>query len=635
MSSFFQAVLSSTTAGDGCNATAQGTNATSPSSPAAPQDLSGLLAALIPFAIFAKLPDWIKLAIIGSIIETCRRATSWIWSYITQNFNLTAHFDSTDRSYDWVLFWLSQQSSFGKARDVEITTRSWGSRPNGYMVPGEEPEFSENGVPARELAYVPSPHVTYTLWFRGRYMQVTRTRSENQSYWSSDVQETLCVSIMTRDRRIMNELLIEAKKAYNAEQNTNVNIYVSDNFNEYWRHVAARPKRSLSSIVLDPGIAERVIADARDFLASRAWYAKRGIPFRRGYLLYGAPGSGKTSLIHSLAGELAVDVYVISLSQSGMDDNKLARLIAELPEKCIALMEDIDAAFHHGLNRDASGSSSAEDSATDPAGKPADSARTQSAPPAAANPPPVGSRITLSGLLNALDGVGAQEGRILFATTNKYASLDPALCRPGRMDMHVEFKLASRYQAAELFKCFFMPDEEEEVEEKEGEEVSPSRRSEKSEDSGYESVQKPVEEKAISPAPSSATGSIRGIPHAGSQPTLSKAQVQALATRFSEALPERQFSMAALQGYLMMYKIHPVEAVEEFAKWVEQEMKQREEKARRKVPKVEVKDIVADPTIKKESTPTPPAEATATATPAPSAAALCSACSAATTSSTM
>ncbi|KAJ7934868.1 hypothetical protein B0H13DRAFT_1591288 [Mycena leptocephala] len=52
-------------------------------------------------------------------------------------------------------------------------------------------------------------------------------------------------------------------------------------------------------------------------------------------------------------------------------------------------------------------------------------------------------RLSMSELLNALDGVGAQEGRILFATTNKYSALDPALCRPGRMDLHIEFKLAS------------------------------------------------------------------------------------------------------------------------------------------------------------------------------------------------
>lgn len=52
-----------------------------------------------------------------------------------------------------------------------------------------------------------------------------------------------------------------------------------------WRHVATRPKRPLRSIVLDPGIKDVLIDDARDFLESKSWYAARGIPFRRGYLL--------------------------------------------------------------------------------------------------------------------------------------------------------------------------------------------------------------------------------------------------------------------------------------------------------------------------------------------------------------
>lgn len=68
-----------------------------------------------------------------------------------------------------------------------------------------------------------------------------------------------------------------------------------------------------------------LIADAKDFLASEAWYAERGIPYRRGYLLYGVPGSGKTSLIHAIAGELSLDIYVVSLSAKGYADLRPAQ----------------------------------------------------------------------------------------------------------------------------------------------------------------------------------------------------------------------------------------------------------------------------------------------------------------------
>jgi mitochondrial chaperone BCS1 len=201
----------------------------------------------------------------------------------------------------------------------------------------------------------------------------------------------------------------------------------------------------MNSVVLDKGIKEHILDDARDFLQSKRWYTERGIPFRRGYLLYGAPGSGKTSIIHSLAGELSLDIYIVSLSKSGLDDSTLYvlakyaftlflivllrnQLISNLPERCIALMEDLDAVFTKGLTRNIAGteldSSRVDDRDLD---SDDDDTTLHSS----------GVHITLSGLLNALDGVSAQEGRLLFATTNRYSVLDPALTRPGRLDLHV------------------------------------------------------------------------------------------------------------------------------------------------------------------------------------------------------
>lgn len=60
---------------------------------------------------------------------------------------------------------------------------------------------------------------------------------------------------------------------------------------------------------------------------------------------HGPPGTGKTSIVHSLAGELGLNIYIISLGKNGTDDRTLNACITSLPEKCIALIEDIDAAF--------------------------------------------------------------------------------------------------------------------------------------------------------------------------------------------------------------------------------------------------------------------------------------------------
>ena len=327
-----------------------------------------------------------------------------------------------------------------------------------------------------------------------------------------------------------------------------------------WTLMTNRPKRSLSSIILDPGVKEMLVRDARDFLSSWRWYVERGIPFRRGYLLvcldhmhalsaalndayqYGAPGSGKTSMIQSIAGELGLNVYIVTLSRLGMDDAELNTLISIMPRRCIALIEDIDAALPNGMKRNLPSGQPVKQADEGDGGDGDEQSKKGAAAPG----------VTLSGLLNALDGIGAHEGRILFATTNDYKALDPALCRPGRMDVHVEFKLASKYQAQNLYKSFFVPDD--------------------SDPEGDRGMQRPdnIDEKMPllqSSLEHPSRPSAHGVPlH----------EVLTLAARFADAIPERELSMASLQGYLMMYKTRPREAVDEVQQWVDQEMRAKE-----------------------------------------------------------
>ena len=116
-----------------------------------------------------------------------------------------------------------------------------------------------------------------------------------------------------------------------------------------------------------------------------------------------------------------MDVYVVSLSASWVNDSSLTTLLGRIPARSILLLEDIDAAFTRSTSRDSDSTGTPDSSKSiGPENKKEDS---ETKAPADTN------TLTLSGLLNALDGMQASESRVLFCTTNHLERLDPALSR--------------------------------------------------------------------------------------------------------------------------------------------------------------------------------------------------------------
>jgi len=212
----------------------------------------------------------------------------------------------------------------------------------------------------------------------------------------------------------------------------------------------------MNTVVLDEKQKVAVLSDMNEYLhpGTPRWYANRGVPLRRGYLFHGPPGTGKTSLSFALAGVFGLDIHVISLLDPSLTEEDLFSLFSSLPRRCIVLLEDIDTA---GLSRPSdpkledgkqSGKRGAKDGSKDKDDwSVSDLARELRKQGDSTDK----KGISLSGLLNAIDGVASHEGRVLIMTTNKPESLDEALIRPGRVDMQVGFGNATRQQALELF----------------------------------------------------------------------------------------------------------------------------------------------------------------------------------------
>lgn len=147
------------------------------------------------------------------------------------------------------------------------------------------------------------------------------------------------------------------------------------------------------------------------------------------------PRRTKTSLSFAIAGLFGLDVYCVSLAESSITVEDLVMLFDELPEQCLVLLEDIDIA-----------ELVVRDPKTDP-DKTEDNINSMHSS---------SSRISLSGLLNVIDGIASQEGRLLTMTTNHVKALDDALLRLGRVDVRIHFKLVTKKQAEDLFLQTFM-----------------------------------------------------------------------------------------------------------------------------------------------------------------------------------
>ncbi|KAJ8474450.1 hypothetical protein ONZ51_g7219 [Trametes cubensis] len=507
--------------------------------------------------------DWARLFLMGALLETCRRVLTKVWEESDELLWLTATFEWSDETSEWISYWLSQRKVFSSARTIEVTSWCYGLDTTTIEGLGDG-GMGEDG----KVSFIPSLDKTYSLWYKGRYMSVRREKQNEGSYMRP--KQVLVVRMLSRDPQLLRDLLMEARREYKEARKDVIDVYVAEG-SDHWKHVAKQDKRPMRSVILDSGVFELVLDDAQDFLRSRQWYADRGIPFRRGYLLYGAPGAGKTSMIHSIAGELGLNIYILSLTAMALDDNGLKSLIGHLPEACIVLIEDIDAAFHRGMKRNIS--------------DPEQQARLLAAQEGQQDggAPPPGRR---------REGAG-HEGRILFATTNDYSALDPALLRPGRLDLHIEFHLASEYQARELFRRFYTAadgpgsSETKDVDEKGGNGAVCTSSSTSNVSAGADKEAEKGGPQAGNSMPAVPSEALNGLPESvhsvyvgmsrktANLPRLTVDEVEELAERFAAAIPPRTFSMATLQGYLMAYKVRPLEAIADAPGWVEKRLQEK------------------------------------------------------------
>jgi chaperone BCS1 len=359
----------------------------------------------------------LSLMAVGGAAALLRHLPGQLWAFVQRRCSITVEVPDRDPAFRWLQVWLAAQPYAGRARDLSLATTWVPADAESDTAVVFDPDDDAATSTSSRVKFLLSPAPgTHFMLYRKRLLILRRNRRDLQSGNARTFQEDLSLHVLGGTRPLIEQLLAEARKMA-CPGTPGVSILTARY--ENWETTSWQPRRPLASLVLAEGTLEDLLGDLRTFYGSRTWYVERGIPYRRGYLLHGPPGNGKTTLVLAAAGELNLSVAVLSLSNRLLSDDGLRSLVDSLPPATLLLIEDVDCVFK------------AERTTTDQTG------------------------VTLSGLLNALDGVSSREGRVLFLTTNHPERLDPALVRPGRVDRKVELGHATADQARRLFLWFY------------------------------------------------------------------------------------------------------------------------------------------------------------------------------------
>lgn len=344
------------------------------------------------------------LMLLGAIAIVLRKIPSQLWNLFLRYGTVVVDVQSTESIYDWLLGWLDNLDYGKSTRRASL-----------------KQIVSKGGK--RKTILVPSKGNHWFI-YKGRPLWLMRFTDKDAAgtpgglsdlFLALNPKETISIRIVGRSRDIINNLVEEARTLYETATDDDL---LSINRYQWGSWLKRRKaKRPLESIMLPPDATD-LINDVKNFINKGDWYRTMGIPYRRGYLFHGPPGTGKSSTVEALAGALDIPLYILNLA--GLSDDSLMTAMANMNHEGVAilLIEDVDTV---PIQRDATKDK---------------------------------QNLSLGTLLNAIDGVQAADSVILVMTTNHPQVLDAALTRKGRVDRQVEFGLATEDQINQAVRRF-------------------------------------------------------------------------------------------------------------------------------------------------------------------------------------
>jgi SpoVK/Ycf46/Vps4 family AAA+-type ATPase len=192
-----------------------------------------------------------------------------------------------------------------------------------------------------------------------------------------------------------------------------------------WKGESIKTNKNLQNTIVSKTVQEQLIDDIKQFITMEKYYAEKGLPYKRGYILHGPPGTGKTSIVKAIAKNYGIPIFIVDLAvvRGNMNLNKIMgeiNTLSAFKKYHIVLFEDID-------RSDLFTGRGYYDS------------------------------ITEDCFLNILDGIDENKGRITFLTSNNLDLIKKTkgLLRPGRIDAQIMVSYCDNFQMTEIFKLHF------------------------------------------------------------------------------------------------------------------------------------------------------------------------------------
>ncbi|KAK8848760.1 P-loop containing nucleoside triphosphate hydrolase protein [Apiospora arundinis] len=312
-----------------------------------------------------------------------------------------------------------------------------------------------------------------------------------------------------------------------------------------WNMGERKPMRRLDTVYIDEQVKGDLLRRIGTYLNPLRFelYAACGVPRRLGFLFHGPPGTGKTSLSLALAGQFRLPLYILDVPDL-QSDAELKTLFKGLPSNCFVLLEDVDCV---GSSRTVP-AQAAEEAAFASKMTSMNNTRFSSG----------GSRVggvTLSGLLNVIDGPDSVNGRILLMSSNHPEQLDPALIRPGRVDQKLYLGHISSACAETMFFEIYAKFRE-------------AYRQDLARVKSIKKESKEKEEKKDEEEDDEMSSSSPTCPLLD----MTDEELRRHAADFGSGIPSGTFTPAELQVYIFDHENSACAAVEELPEWVKEQV---------------------------------------------------------------